>query len=318
MMSYLKLKPAEFFELVNTEGQARDLFWRAKCGGKVFECPKCSHRNYYEFCRRPEVRRCRLCGKETRVRAGTMLEHSKKSLLIWARSIFLMMQDKRGVSALHVQRELGLKSYGTVWGMLHKIRRALEQRDDIYTLHDTVELDGASFGREAPQRKGRRPKNADNASKPVTEVLIAIETKEWVDDKGRRKERAGFARVAVSRETAIFSQQFVDAAISTGTLVNSDGSPSFTNLKGVDVDQQVMHNEPERLNRWLPWVHRYISNAKSWMIGTHHAVKAKYLRRYLAEHMYRFNRRHDPDGLFHRALTACAIASPVRLCVLSG
>jgi transposase-like protein len=316
-MRYIRLKLPEFFGLIDSEEQARDLFWRAKFGGKEFECPRCFHENYYGFSTRPEVRRCVQCGKNVRVRAGTMLEHSKMPMLVWARTIFLMMQDKRGVSALHVQRELAIKSYRTVWGMLHKIRRALEQRDNIYKLKEIVELDGASFERQAPQRKGRRPINPDR-SKPVTEVLIAVETKEWVDEKGRRKERAGFAKLAVSRETTIFAQRFADTALTAGALVNTDGSRSFMNLEGVDVEQQIMDAQPERLNHWLPWVHRLISNTKTWLIGTHHAVKAKYLPRYLAEHVYRFNRRHDPDGLFHRALTACAIATPVRLCALCG
>jgi hypothetical protein len=312
-MHYRRMKLAEFFGRVDTEEQARELFWQAKFGGKEFECPRCCHERFYSFSTRPEIRRCRQCDKDVRVRAATMLEHSKKPLLVWVRAIFLMMQDKRGVSALHVQRELGLVSYGTAWGMLHKVRRALEQRDDIYMLNDTVELDGASFGREAPQRKGRRPKKPHSKAKPVTGVLIAVETKEWVDERGRRKERAGFAKVEVSRETTIFSQRFVKSTLSEGTTVKSDGSRSFMDLHGVNVQQQVMDALPERLNRWLPWVHRFISNAKSWLIGTHHAVKAKYLRRYLAEYTYRFNRRHDPDGLFHRALTACVLASPVRL-----
>lgn len=312
-MRYLRVKLPEFFGLVDTEEEARDLFWRAKFDGKQFECSRCCHERYYAFATRPEVRRCRQCDKEVRVRAGTMLEHSKKPLLVWARALFLMMQDKRGVSALHVQRELDLRSYATVWRMLHKIRRALEQRDESYQLNDEVELDGASFGREAPQRKGRRPKDPNRTSRPVTGVLIAVETKQWVDDKGRHKERAGFAKVAVSRETTIFSQRFVESALSTGTTVKSDGSRSFNDLKGVEVEQEVMAGLPWRLNQWLPWVHRFISNAKSWLIGTHHAVKATYLGRYLAEYTYRFNRRHDPDGLFHRALTACALASPVRV-----
>lgn len=317
-MRYMRFKLAEFFGLVDTEKEARDLFWRAKFAGKDFECPRCHHERYYEFRNRPEVRRCRQCEKDVRVRAGTMLEHSKKPLLVWARAMFLMMQDKRGVAALHVQRELGMKSYGTVWTMLHKIRHALRQRDNQYTLSGTVELDGTSFGREAPQRKGRRPKKNDDDSRPVTEVLIAVESKDWVDDKGKPKARAGFAKIEVSRETKIFAQKFTDAALAPDTMVNTDGSRSFRELNGVDVDQQIMKAQPERLDRWLPWVHRFISNTKDWLIGTHHGVKAKYLRSYLAENTYRFNRRHDPDGLFHRTLTACAIATPVRVWALSG
>lgn len=53
-----------------------------------------------------------------------------------------------------------------------------------------------------------------------------------------------------------------------------------------------------------------ISKAKVWLVDTHHGVEAKYLGQYLGEYTFRFNRRHDPDSLFHRALAACANAAP--------
>jgi len=79
----------------------------------------------------------------------------------------------------------------------------------------------------------------------------------------RAKERAGFAKVTVARETKIFAQQFVNKAIAPGTMVNTDAGAALTNLAGVMADHQVMDGQPERLDRWLPWVHRYISNAKT-------------------------------------------------------
>jgi len=316
-MAYRQFKVTEVFAQVSTEDEARELFWEAKSGGG-FECSRCCHEHYYEFQNRPEVRRCRQCGKQIRLRAGTVLEHSKMPLLIWARMLALMMQDKRGVSALHVKRELGLSSYRTVWGMLHKVRRALRHRDDRYILKDLVELDGASFGRESTHKKGRRRKTPVERKTGADDVLIAVETKSWVDDQGRAKERAGFAKVTVARETKIFAQQFVNKAIAPGTMVNTDAGAALTNLEGVMADHQVMNSQPERLDRWLPWVHRFISNAKTWMMGTHHGVGSLYLTNYLAETTYRFNRRHDPDGMFHRALTACVLAPPVRLWALCG
>lgn len=52
--------------------------------------------------------------------------------------------------------------------------------------------------------------------------------------------------------------------------------------------------------------------------GLYHGVSSKYLSQYLAEGMYRFNRHHDLDGLWHRALTACARATPLTRPVLTG
>lgn len=301
-MRYQKLSTSEFFARVSTEHRARQWLWRAKFQGKGFECPRCTHRRYWQHRSRPEVRTCRLCGKQVRLRAGSIFEHTKIPILTWLRALFLVMQDKRGVSATQLRRQLKMRSQDTAWRLLQRIREALRQRDELYKLSGMIELDGADFG-EQKDKGGKK-------------VLVAVETKEWVDERGRHKTKAGFAKVAVSRETKIFAQKFVDENMTPGASVNTDGSNAYTGLKGVDADSQVMHQLPERLESWLPWVHRWIHNAKGWLRGTHHGVEQKYLPRYLAEYNYRFNRRHDPSGLFDRALNACARATPVRAAVL--
>ena len=112
-MDYKKLSPADLFSRVNSESAARLWFWYAKSGDREFCCPHCKSEAYYQYKSRPEIRKCQGCRKQIRLRAGTMLANSKIRMLDWFRALFLMMQDKRGVSALHVQRQLGLKSYGT-------------------------------------------------------------------------------------------------------------------------------------------------------------------------------------------------------------
>ena len=86
----------------------------------------------------------------------------------------------------------------------------------------------------------------------------------------------------------------------------------------LEKEENALNAVGEELEKWLPWVHRFISNAKAWIIGTHHGVKSKYLKEYLAEYTYRFNRRHDPDSLFYRALQACTLARPVTCGALTG
>ena len=189
-----------------------------------------------------------------------------------------------------------LKSPRTTWSILHKIREALRQRDEQYKLKNVIELDGASFGKRETGNQ--------------TEVLVAIESKDWVDERGRQKSKAGFAKVMVAPESKANLQRFIDTAIEKDSMVNTDGKPGTMDLKNVDVDYQVVNNDPIVLDRWLPWVHKFISNSKSWIIGTHHGVESKYLARYLGEYTFRFNRRHDPNTLFHRALTACVNATP--------
>ena len=150
--------------------------------------------------------------------------------------------------------------------MLHKIRASLQERDQGYDskLQHLIELDGATFGR-------RRTGNQKT-------VLVAIETKEWVDEKGRRKQRASFAKTAVvDSENKVDAQAFANRYVQKGAKLMTDGSTSFDALKDVNVKSKTMGLDREAMDRWLPWVHRLISNAKAWIIGTHHGVKADYL-----------------------------------------
>lgn len=296
-MKYQHMKFCKILGELDSEEKARAWIWLAKFDGKGFVCLKCAHENFYQHKKNPEVRECKQCHSEIRLRANTIFQNSKTPMLIWLRAICLVTQGKRGVSALELQADLGMKSYGTAWIILHKIREALRQRDEIYKLNDIIELDGAVFGK----------RQTDNQ----TEVLVAVETKAWVDQKGRRKSKAGFAKVMVANETKKEAQEFVDKAFQKNSMVNTDGSPSLIHLENVDVDYQVVGSNQEVLDHWLPWVHKFISNAKSWIAGTHHGVEAKYLGQYLAEYTFRFNRRHDPDSLFFRALGACVHAKPI-------
>jgi ISXO2 transposase-like protein/transposase-like zinc ribbon protein len=292
--TYQRLKAPEFYERIKTEEQARDWIWKSRFGGKDFVCSRCGEESFYQYINEPEIRKCRACHHLMRLRVGTIFEASKTSLLTWLRAIYWAMQGKRGISALELKRQLKMKSYGTTWTMLHKIRRALRCRDDRYKLKEIVELDGAKFGkREAKDHAG---------------VFVAVETKDWVDEQGRTKSKAGFAKVMVKPETTIYAKQFVSETLEPGTLINTDGAHCYEKIP--EADSQVMNQDKAVLDRWLPWVHKFISNAKAWLLGTHHRATTKYLQSYLAEYTYRFNRRHDLDSLFHRALTACAMGSP--------
>jgi hypothetical protein len=107
--------------------------------------------------------------------------------------------------------------------MLQKIRAALQHRDACYQVGDGVlELDAGTFGRRASGNQ--------------CDVLVAIETKAWVDAKGRARSRAGFAKVLVAKETKPHAQQLVDTGIRAGAMVNTDGSPSLRHVAGVDLD----------------------------------------------------------------------------------
>ncbi len=185
-MKYQQYHVENFFQEINNEEKAREFLWEMKFNGQIFRCSSCGGRKYFTLKSRPEVKKCKSCHNHVRLRTGTIFESSKKGLLCWLKAIYFMTQGKRGISAVELQRHLRLSSYQTAWAMLHKIREALKQRDATYKLKGLVEVDGAVFG------KARR----HNQSK----VLLAIEVKNWVDEKGRPKSKAGFAKAFVGKE----------------------------------------------------------------------------------------------------------------------
>ena len=52
--------------------------------------------------------------------AGTIFQDSKLPLTIWFRAMWDVTTQKNGISALGLQRVLGLGSYKTAWMLLHK------------------------------------------------------------------------------------------------------------------------------------------------------------------------------------------------------
>jgi hypothetical protein len=70
-------------------------------------------------------RQCCNCRYQVSLTSGTILHRTKIPLTYWFWAAYLMTTNKRGVSALLLQRQLGLTCYETAWMMLHKLRRAM-------------------------------------------------------------------------------------------------------------------------------------------------------------------------------------------------
>lgn len=89
-----------------------------------FACPRCRHRRAY---RMKALRRwqCAACRYQVSLTAGTILHNTKTALTVWFWATYLTVTDKRGMSALLLQRQLGLRRYETAWMLLHKLRRAM-------------------------------------------------------------------------------------------------------------------------------------------------------------------------------------------------
>ena len=118
-----------------------------------FRCPRCGHPTAYYLSARKKYQ-CINCRHQTSVTAGTVFHKLRQPLskLFWA--VYLIATTKKGISAMELQRKLGLKSYRTAWTLLHKIRVDMAT-SQAFPLTGTVEVDETYIGGRRPGKRGR-------------------------------------------------------------------------------------------------------------------------------------------------------------------
>jgi Transposase zinc-ribbon domain len=109
-----------------------------------FVCAGCAGRLVYQLTVRPRVFECAGCGQQHSVTAGTVFHRTRTPLRKWFATAWLIGQDKRGVSALFLARELALR-YDTAWLMAHKLRHVLSERPE-FPLDGLLEIDESYYG----------------------------------------------------------------------------------------------------------------------------------------------------------------------------
>ncbi len=108
-----------------------------------FVCPRCGGMDAGRTSRGLWL--CSGCRMHVSALAGTVLQGSHLPLQMWFRAMWYVTSQKSGVSALGLQRVLGIGSYRTAWLMLHKLRRAMV-RPGRERLRGIVEVDETYWG----------------------------------------------------------------------------------------------------------------------------------------------------------------------------
>lgn len=267
-------------------------------GGRA--CPRCLGTDGW-LVRRSRWR-CEKCRYEMSVTAGTIFQDSHLPLTIWFRAMWQITSQKNGISALGLQRVLGLGSYKTAWAMLHKLRRAMI-RPGRDRLDGVVEVDETYWGGEETGAIGRR-------TELKTLIIVAAEE----DGKGIGRIRLG----TIPDVTKASLHGFIAQAIVPGSTVRTDGLPAYLGLNGYVHERQVQRRQEEG-KHLLPRVHRVISLLKRWLLGTHQgAIGQDHLDDYLDEFTFRFNRRTSKSRgkLFYRLAQQAVQTHPVPFATL--
>jgi hypothetical protein len=96
---------AEVEARFSTEEACREYLFRLRWPDG-FRCPRCSGAKAWPV--RKTLYQCSICGYQISVIAGTIFEGTRKPLVVWFRTIWWVVSQKNGASALGLKRVLGL------------------------------------------------------------------------------------------------------------------------------------------------------------------------------------------------------------------
>ena len=247
------------------------------------------------------VWRCGGCRKRVSRTAGTIFENTRTPLTVWFAAGWYMTADPGGVSALTMQRLLGLGSYQTAWAMLHRYRTAMV-RPGREVLIGRVEVDETFIGGERPGPRGR-------GAQGKTLVVVAVEL---LEPQGYGRARMN----VIPNANAKTLRSFLIATVEPGATVVTDGWSAYPKAceDWFTHEPYPVARSGHQAHELLPAVHRVASLCKRWLMGTHQGgVQPEHLQAYLEEFCFRFNRRHARARglLFYRLLQYAAGASPL-------
>lgn len=267
-------------------------------------CKKCGHVHHY-WHKSIWTYECKSCGSRTSLRSGTIMENSNLSFLIWYKTMFLMSATKKGFSSKEIQKQLGLKRYEPVWAMVHKLRKAMGNRDAKYTLEGMIEMDEGYFTVESSQieqNKGIRGRGA--VGKQNVAIMAESTPLEDIDTGKTERQCRYFKAKVLPDHTAENINDTMKDSLDEKSIVFTDKSTSYVDISEF-VELHVTEKSDETTTKeTLKWVHITISNAKRNLLGNYHKIKGKYLQLYLNEFVYKLNRRYFEDRLFDRLVLA--------------
>lgn len=256
-------------------------------------CRHCASVNVYRMkgatCR-PGLHRCRDCKKQFTVTVGTIFEDSHLPISTWVKAFHLIVSSKKGMSALQLQRNLGLGSYKTAWHLAHRIRLAMKCDPMDGLLKGAVQVDETYVGADRhsknlksdPNRPRKRGRGTDKA--PV----LAL-----VSSDGRARS------MPIDRVDIVTLKAAMESMIDPSAVIVTDELRYYPKAAaGFSGHKTVCHSEDQYVTSdgfHTNSAESFFSLLKRGVYGTFHHVSPKHLHRYCDEFDFRWSQRQVKD-----------------------
>jgi transposase-like protein len=227
---------------------------------------------------------CADCNGQFTVTVGTVMERSKIPLSKWLLAMHLMGASKKGISALQLQRMLGV-TYKTAWFLCHRIREAMTPKKPgpIGGQNRVIESDETFIGGKAANRAFAKKKPKKHA------VLTLIDREGDSHSFHVANVKANTLREAIVKTADRKSHLMTDESMSYEMVGREFAGHSSVNHKADEYarDAGFVH---------INTAESRFSLMKRAVFGTHHSISEAHLPRYLGEWDFKWNTRKMKDG----------------------
>ena len=262
-------------------------------------CPYCmgeDRKNPYYLATQKRWK-CRSCRRQFSVKVGTIFEDSPIPLQKWLPALWMLVNDKNGISSYELHRALGL-SQKSAWFVLHRLRLVMKRRDLTFKFGGNgagpVEVDETFVGgRVQNMHKSKRVRlqrirgqqlETNHLNKTIVMGML---------DRELRQVRA-MVIPNTKRETL---QHEILNEIQHGSTVFTDEHSGYNNLRDKYVHEIVTHTDHYvRGQVHTNGIENFWSLLKRTLRGTYVAVEPFHLERYVDEQIFRFNNRATKDN----------------------
>ena len=224
------------------------------------------------------------------IKVGTIFEDSPIPLDKWLPAVWMITNDKNGVSSYEIARALGI-TQKSAWFMMHRIRRAMGT-GTFTKLRGQIEADETFIGGKVRNmHKWRRAKVMEGRKGGVYSKAVVMGLLER--GLGRSKVRAAVLAKAINPAM----RQVIDQHVEPGSEMLTDDSSSYRSLSPTFIHNFINHVETYvRGHVHTNGIENFWSLLKRAIRGTYVNVEPFHLHRYVDEQVFRFNESFGKDG----------------------
>lgn len=231
------------------------------------------------------------CKQQFTATQGTIFHGSHLPLSTWFSAIALLADAKKSISALQIQRHLGIGSYRSAWYMCHRIRKAMEELQPT-KMTGTVEMDETYIGGKTKRRKSGQTRSGK------FEMVFAMRERDTEERNGRVR----YFHIPDGKKDTIkpilehHIRTDVKEIITDAAVVYDFSLDNRLRSRHKMVNHSTHYVSPQGYH--TNTVESAFSLLKRGVVGSFHWISAKHLHRYLSEFEFRFNQRNkDIFGL---------------------